>query len=315
MRWWSESGRSPRQYELSLKQSTGIRSTKIPRSGSTTKIFFIYQPLKRNRSWRKLLHWVNSSSRTFFHSTAFSIKAIRLNVTSWMQRLGIWEAWNQLQLVIHPEKHEWTARFRFSMFGGVWNNYMIIWFSQGGASLGISQYSYSNEQSLVSSGKCICQFVGAALFRIWVKEMTSPWTHDWTSRRWFILPYQSNCMRFALSYYYLYLKEHVFPIDRGPFHEAKRINAVVFRVSQWIRSIKPTLWVFLHLEPNEGIWQIMQQCWMDNADEQLSNHQVTRDSRFISDRWGCKGYGNAAGQTLENVIWVRWGWHFEEVYI
>jgi len=86
MCWWLESGKSPRDqywyHELSLKQSTGIRSD----IRFHTKDF-LYQPLKRTRSWRKLLHRVNSYGRTFFHSTASSIKAIRLNLTSWMQRL------------------------------------------------------------------------------------------------------------------------------------------------------------------------------------------------------------------------------------
>ena len=112
---------------------------------------------------------------------------------------------------------------------------------------------------LVFSRKCICQSCwGGLVQKLWLENSRLV-----EGLRWQVPELVDE------------LKTVYFPADRSPSHEAKRGNAVIFRVSEWIRSTKPTLLVLL--ESNEGVWQIMQQCWVDDT----SSYE-----RFKSDRWG-----------------------------
>lgn len=69
--------------------------------------------------------------------------------------------------------------------------------------------------------------------------------------------------------------------DQIPFHEVKRDITVVFRASRGIRPTKPASAALPLLELNDGIWQIMQQCWVDDPDKRLTIHQVLERLREV----------------------------------
>ena len=189
------------------------------------------------------------------------------------------------------------------MLRGVWNHYMIILLSQGGASSNV--FRYSDEQSLSFFPESVfVNPVGVASFRnfgLRILDLLKGWDgkslNSWMNLKQYIFPADRgpfDGMGNPVTLRYpggpdSSMVEHLVQFQKGlgsspgpvtfhaaiPFYEAKRGNAVIFRVSEWIRSTKPTLLVLL--ESNEGVWQIMQQCWVDDT----SSYE-----RFKSDRWG-----------------------------